>query len=336
MPGKAIAGPAAPAFSKEPERMNIFLTGGTGFIGSYVALEMAAQGHRVTILARNPGKVPALAEIPNVEIVPGAIADRPLLAELVKGRDAVIHVAVDYTKQTGWEVLLDDTLPSVYLSDMAAAAGVRHFIYTSSTAVNDSLYTGGGSAPEEKIKLCTAATKQRPATFYGATKAASENYLIAQSYLSPMRVNIIRPGYTFGVPALPGGSIKKDTRVRGIVHAAVANESITLTQNDGTQFIFAGDLAKLYTAVLNSNVNRKTYYGLSRDFISWDAIAQEAVNRSGSRSEVILEDKGWNADPQMWDVSDMKKDFGLEFDAWPAMQAYLDYWIERERKGGKG
>ncbi len=61
--------------------MNIFLTGGTGFIGSYVALEMAAQGHRVTILARNPDKVPALAKITNIEIVAGRIADQELSGE---------------------------------------------------------------------------------------------------------------------------------------------------------------------------------------------------------------------------------------------------------------
>ncbi len=120
------------------------------------------------------------------------------------------------------------------------------------------------------------------------------------------------------------------------MRAAVANEPVTPTKNGGTQFIFAGDLAKLYTAILNGSVNRKTYYGLSRDFVSWHAIAQEAIRRSGSRSEVRLEDKGGSADPLIWDVSDIKRDFGLEFDAWPGMQAYLDYWIARERKGKKG
>jgi UDP-glucose 4-epimerase len=40
--------------------MKILLTGGTGFIGSYVAMELVQYGHQVTILARNQHKVPAL------------------------------------------------------------------------------------------------------------------------------------------------------------------------------------------------------------------------------------------------------------------------------------
>jgi UDP-glucose 4-epimerase len=314
--------------------MNILLTGGTGFIGSYVALEMAGQGHKVTILARNPAKSPGLTRVPGITIAAGSITDRKVVDELVRGQDACVHVALDYTKQTGWEVLLDDTLPTVYLSDAAAAAGVRHMIYTSSTAVNDSLYMGGGDSPEERIKLATTATKQRPATFYGATKAASENYLIAQSYRSPMRVNIIRPGYTFGNPALAGGSTQGDPRFRDIARSAVRNLPIAVTKNDGTQFIFAGDLAQLYSAVLNSNFNRKTYYGLGGKFVSWHAVALEAVRRSGSHSEIRLEDKGWSEDGLVWDVSDMKADFGLEFDAWGRICEHLDYFIELEQKTG--
>ena len=313
--------------------MNIFLTGGTGFIGSYVALELIQHGHQVAILARNPAKVPALSKIPGIEIIPGSITDQKILEKSVEGKDACIHVALNYTRQTGWEVLFDDTLPSVYLSDMAVKANVKHFIYTSSTAVNDCLYMGYKEAPEEQLKVADSTTKQRPATFYGATKAASENFLTAQSYRSAMRVNIIRPGYTFGNPAVAGGSIQADTRFRDIVQKAVHNQPITVTKNDGTQFIHAGDLAKLYTAVLNCNFNRKMYYGMSRNFVSWYEVALEAVKRSGSSSGVSLDDKGWKENELVWDVSDMKKDFGLEFDPRQRITEHLDYYIEQERKG---
>jgi len=312
--------------------LDIFLTGGTGFIGSYVSLELLKKGHNITILARNRNKVPALLNIDKIEIIQGDITDFKLLESLIKGKDACILIALNYTKETGLEVLQDDTMPTVFISDIAVKNKVKHFIYTSSTAVNDNLYMGGGNDPEDNIKIVTSLTKQRPSTFYGATKAASENYLMAQSYLSNMRINIIRPGYTFGNPAIESGCIQDDTRFQKIVQAAVNNKPITVIKNDGTQFIWAGDLAKLYIEVLHSEVNRNTYYGLGKNFISWYEIAQEAVKRSNSKSEVILEDKGWSDEGTYWDVSDMRYDFGLEFDAWSKIQEHIDYYINVENK----
>jgi UDP-glucose 4-epimerase len=310
--------------------MNIFLTGGTGFIGSYVAMELIKQGHQVTTLARNQNKVPELRKIKQLEIIEGDITDTKLLERLVVGKDACILVALNYTKQTGWEVLTDDTLPTVFLSDAAAKAGVKHFIYTSSTAANDSLYMAPENEKDKTIKIVTVRTKQHPATFYGATKAASENYLMAQSYGSSMHINIIRPGYTFGNPVIEGASIQGDTRFHNIVKDALAQKPITVTKNDGTQFIWAGDLAKLYIKVLDSDVKRKTYFGMSKIFVSWHAIAKEAVKKCNSKSPVILEDKGWSDDGMTWDVSDMKNDFGLEFDPWEKIKEHLDYYIHLE------
>ncbi len=311
--------------------MNIFLTGGTGFIGSYVALELVRQGHTATILARNKNKVPRLNKIDQLEIVEGDITDLKLLEKLIPGKEACILVALNYTRRTGQEVLLDDTLPTVAIADTAAKAKVKHFIYTSSTAVNDSLYMGTWDPRDEPVKRVTSSTKPRPATFYGATKAASENYLMAQSYLSPMRINFVRPGYTFGNPVVPGASRQGDERFHNIVKAALGNQPISVIKNDGTQFIWAGDLAKLYLAVLEGELNRKTYFGLSSRFVPWEAIAREAVQRSRSKSEVLVEDRGWSDEGLTWDVSDMKKDFGLEFDPWEKIGEHLDYYIQMER-----
>jgi UDP-glucose 4-epimerase len=308
--------------------MKIFLTGGTGFIGSHVAMELLSHGHELTILARNPEKVPPLKAMKRVQLVGGDLSDLDLLTECVQQQDAVVHIAINCTKQTGREVLLDDTLPAVHLADAAAASDVKHFIYTSSTAVNDSLYTQNDDVPQGgKTTLAKADTKQRPATLYGATKAACENYLTAISFLSPMRMNIIRPGYTFGNPAVAGAPTQSDSRFGDIVRKALANKPIRLIKNDGTQFIWAGDLARLYTAILQSNVNRKTYYGLGRRFVSWESIAYEAVKRVGSTSKIVVEDLGWSEGGLGWDVSDMKVDFNLEFDALDKLSEHLDYYI---------
>jgi UDP-glucose 4-epimerase len=310
--------------------MNILLTGGTGFIGSYVAMELLKNGHTLTILARNQNKVPALKKIDSIEFVEGDISNLKLLEKLVSGKDAVILVALYYTKRTGWEVLQDDTLPTVFISDIAAKSNVKHFIYTSSTAVNDNVYMVEQNKIDGSIKCVYSNTKQHPATFYGATKAASENFLLAQSYNSPMRMNFVRPGYTFGNPVVEGGSTQSDTRFQQIVKDAVNNRPIHVVKNDGTQFIWAGDLAKLYVKILHSDVNRKTYFGLSSKFISWNDIAKEAVKKCGSKSKIELEDRGWSDNITLFDVRDMKDDFSLEFDGWEKILDHLDYYFKME------
>ena len=309
--------------------MKVFLTGGTGFIGSYVAMELLKHDHQVTVLARDKDKVPVLNKLDGIEVVEGDLGDFNLIEQLLAGKEACIHVALKYTKQTGSEVLLDDTLPTIKMSDMAVAAGIKHFIYTSSTAAHDALYSGGRDqdiAPDNKISI---ASKQYPATFYGATKTASENYLMAQSFQSSMRVNIIRPGYTFGNPVITGSSMQSDSRIYDIVNAAKQNKDISVIKYDGTQFIWAADLAKLYLKVLHSECNRRTYFGLSREFTSWHRIAEEAVKLTASNSRIHVEDKGWEEDGLHWDVSDMKKDFDLDFESWSALCNHLKYLINK-------
>ena len=312
--------------------MNIFLTGGTGFIGSYVTLELLKHNHKITVLARNPDKIPKFKEIKELEMVKGTLSDSELLENLIKGKDACIHIALNYSEaKEGWETLLDDTVPTVFMSNIAAKEKVKHFIYTSSTSVNDSLYSGGADELEEQIKICNTKTKQHPATFYGATKAASENFLMAESHLSSMRINIIRPGYTFGNPIAEGAHTQSDTRFKNIVNNAFNNKPIPIIKNDGTQFIWAGDLAKLYTKILHGNVNRKTYYGVSKNFISWERIAQKAIKKCDSKSQILLEDKGWSYYPLICDTSYIKLDFGLEFEPWDKIKEHLYYYIQLEK-----
>jgi UDP-glucose 4-epimerase len=315
--------------------MNVFLTGGTGFIGSHIAMELVRNGHNISILARNRNKVPELLTIQGIEIIEGDLGDRRILESMITGKDACIHVALNYTKQTGWEVLSDDTLPTVYLSDIAAQAKVKHFIYTSSTAVNDNVYMVEQNKIDGSIKSVNVTSKQHPTTFYGATKAACENYLLAQSYHSALRVNIVRPGYTFGNPVVSGGSTEGDTRFREIVKNALVQKPVYVVKNDGTQFIWAGDLAKLYLKILESDINRKTYFGLAQRFISWETIAKEAIKKCGSKSAVEIEDRGWAEDVTFFDVSDMKKDFNLEFDGWAKILEHIDYYIALEKQKRK-
>lgn len=71
--------------------MKVFLTGGTGFVGSEVLRQLMAAGHDVRALVR-PGSEQKLAVRDGVETWPGDATEPATLAGALAGCDAVIHL----------------------------------------------------------------------------------------------------------------------------------------------------------------------------------------------------------------------------------------------------
>lgn len=281
--------------------MKVFVTGGTGFIGAYVVCELIKGGHEVTLLARNPEKIRSFAVNGAIETVQGSLQDYGVIERALPGKDACIHIALD--RRAGAVDMLDaDTRPSVFIFETAARLGVKKLIYTSSAA-----------AMGEIRQTMDETTYLRPVDFYGAAKGAVEAYLLSMSHMYGITCNIIRPGHTFGSPAVEGAPMEPGSRFRDIVKKARENQAIRLVRNDGAQFIWAGNLARLYTAVLRSGFNRRIFIGMGRKFIPWEDIARFAVSCTGSGSEIIPEEEGSIRGIFEYDVSAMEKGFGFNF-----------------------
>jgi UDP-glucose 4-epimerase len=295
--------------------MKIMVTGGTSFIGCYVVRQLAGEGHEITILARDPGKVPGLRSLAAVRFVRGTLTSAAAIEAALRGQDACIHIAL------GWgddpvAMAEADTLPAIRIFQAAAGLGVRHLIYTSSVAVFDSAPGRYGDA-----------VPPRPARAYGATKAATEAYLLALAAERGLRANVIRPGYTFGNPAVPGAPAQGMPELPEIARRAARGEPITVTRHAGLQFIWAGDLARVYSAVLGSAVNRAVFTSLSPDFITWEQIARWAAGIGGSASSVTVRDEGLSPAAVSYDVSAIEREFGLSFDAAGHLRDHLGYLL---------
>ena len=68
------------------------LTGGTGFLGRYIAQAFAAAGWRIRLLTRGAPVHPMLDSIP-LELELGDLRDQGALTRLVAGADVVVHAA---------------------------------------------------------------------------------------------------------------------------------------------------------------------------------------------------------------------------------------------------
>jgi UDP-glucose 4-epimerase len=296
--------------------MRIYITGGTGFIGSYVLRELADGRNEIVVLARDPGKVPALRSLPRVRIVKAPMQDPAAIRRHLTGPDALVHIALCWG-DTAVEMLRNETIPSVDLLALAAERGAKKVLFTSSTAAV--------GYREEKIYENTF---RRPDDYYGATKGSVELFIDGLSRQYPgTRFNVIRPGYTFGNPVVEGASTENDKRMKSICAKVRRGEDVELGAGDGTQFIWAGHLAKLYRAVLASGVKNEIFYGLSRNFLTWAAIAEMAAELAGSRSVVSL--KGKAGRPHLFQMDKVRKYFGLSFDNRKEMKEHVRWLLSQ-------
>jgi dihydroflavonol-4-reductase len=117
-----------PPTANQPKTL---VTGGSGFVGRAVVLELLAQGRPVRVLARNP-QHPALTGLA-VEVALGDLRDRASLEAALTGCSRLFHVAADYRlwvpdPEAMYAVNVEGTRN---LLATARAQGVSRVVYTS-------------------------------------------------------------------------------------------------------------------------------------------------------------------------------------------------------------
>jgi UDP-glucose 4-epimerase len=149
--------------------MAVLVTGGAGYIGSHMVLELVDSGENVVVLDNlSTGHRWAVPD--EVPFIIGDTGDQPLTDQLIRRFeiDAIIHfaaaVVVPDSVRDPLTYYRNNTANSRTLIESAVKAGVRHFIFSSTAAV----YGEVGSDPV----LETAPT--RPISPYGWSKLMTE------------------------------------------------------------------------------------------------------------------------------------------------------------------
>jgi nucleoside-diphosphate-sugar epimerase len=156
--------------------MRVFVTGATGFIGSAIAQELQAAGHRVLGLARNDAAVARL-EAMGVEAHRGALADIDRLVAGATACDGVIHMAFIHDF-SAYGASVEADLRAVDAMTRALEGTGKPFIGTCVTAL---LAVG---------RLGTEADAPTPGTA-GHMRAASEAKVLAAAAIG-VRSSVVR------------------------------------------------------------------------------------------------------------------------------------------------
>jgi UDP-glucose 4-epimerase len=238
-------------------KVPVLVTGGAGYIGSHAVLALKDAGWTVAVIddLSNGTKDVLPKEVPFYE---GNIADRPLVDRILKeqGIGAIMHFAGSIVVPESVEKPLDyyrnNTVASHSLLTAAIAAGVRHFLFSSTAAV----YGAPKRVPisEEDPKL--------PINPYGASKLMTEQMLADASAAYPVNYGALRYFNVAGAdPQLRAGQIGRGSThlIKVAVEAAIGKrENIAVYGTDyptpdGTcirDYIHVSDLADAHVAAL--------------------------------------------------------------------------------------
>lgn len=158
--------------------MNIFITGGTGFIGKHLVKFLAQEGHFLYVLARKPESARDMAG-EKVKIIQGTIEDPKSYRSVFENPiDAVYHLAAIPGQKWGWspkDYHAINVLGTKNLLDMCEDK-IRLFIFCSSI-----------NAIENEAGFARAP--------YGRSKNEAEKIVTAQK---KFKTAIIRPAIVYG------------------------------------------------------------------------------------------------------------------------------------------
>lgn len=151
-------------------RKRIALTGATGFVGHAAVRVLAARGHELSILARDPARLDGAIK---ARVVKGDLFNKTALAELVAGCDGVLHLAGAIKARGGEGFFAVNRDGTVNLARAAVEGGVKRFVHISSLAAREpqlSPYAASKLAAEQAVASLgkeMQALIVRPSAVYG-------------------------------------------------------------------------------------------------------------------------------------------------------------------------
>ena len=248
--------------------MKIIITGGSGFIGSCVAMQLK-QEHDVTIfdLKKNVSDINFIeGDVTNLENVKNSIVNCDLVIHLAAAL-GVVNVEKDPVQT------LDINLGGTKnVLEACRANNIKKIIFSSSSEVY-------GEPAQIPIKENDPIT---PITTYGISKLASEEYIKSYSKSYGIQYTIFRLFNVYGAI--------QDTQwvLPAFVDKAISNKLISV-HSDGSQvraFCYVSDVADAFQRVLETANGEIINVGNDSNPISIKELAEKIISLTNSQSEI--------------------------------------------------
>ena len=260
--------------------MRVFLTGGSGLVGSHVAALLREEGHDVVALCR-PDSAATHLESLGCAIARGDVRDpADALAPAMDGCTHVVHSAALVYAGGSWpKVRAVNVEGTANVLGAAAAAGVGHAVHISSVAVYGSV-----EGPVDETHPVTTAI---PASdLYARSKREAEAEAHRVEDESGLTVTLLRPSAVYG---------ERDRllapRVARMMRMPVA---FLLGGGDNTiPTVYAGNVAEAVSLALAAGLGRATFdVGMDHPLTQRTLLTELAAGM-GRKPKLVSLPAGW-------------------------------------------
>lgn len=248
----------------------VFVTGGTGFIGSELIRNLLREGKRVHALVRSVEKAKAMLPEEGITWIKGDLHDTEVIKNGMEGCDQVYHLAGfaklwHRDRSTFYKVNVEG-LQNIL--DSAMSTGVRKVIYTS---------TAGAIGPsgDEPVSENTPRTFP-PTTDYEKSKVESEK-LIPEYIDKGLKIVTVNPTRVFGP-----GELNQSNSVTILIRDYIAGKW-KLMPGDGSRignYVFVDDVVKGHLLAMKHGNNGQRYI-LGGDNVSYKELFNKISEISG-------------------------------------------------------
>lgn len=172
--------------------MRVFLTGGTGLVGSHVAERLRRRGDDVVALVREDSDTTFVRQI-GCTLARGDVRDTAdHLARAMDGADAVVHAAaLVYARESWPRIRAVNVEGTGRVVEAAARAGVRAAVHVSSVAVY-------GPVPGPVDENTPTDAPLAPTDLYARSKREAEIAARREAEAGGVPLTILRPSAAYG------------------------------------------------------------------------------------------------------------------------------------------
>ena len=243
--------------------MNVFITGGSGFIGRYVVKKLSALNHSITVLL-----LPDEGEeaVQGAKVVRGDITDSADIRGILAGQDALIHLAGVVGFQSWKDCVAVNQEGTRNIVGEVRREGIGRVVHMSSVSVY-------GRVPNVVIR--EEFPYRKIGDPYGDTKIEGEKIVRQMMEAGKARVTILRPTAVYG----PGD---RKFLPKLVENLGTGRFKMIGSGEQTVDLVHVQDVADLVVRVLdNERSYGKTYNVANTENPSWNEFLEMATKELG-------------------------------------------------------